>query len=226
MLVSICVSVFNREDTIRQCLDSILNQTYKEIEVLILDDCSTDNSWSILQEYYLKDSRIRLLKNDHNLGPARSAETLYNLSKGVFIGTVDSDDYIDLECIELCVKHIGAAGLIYTYCKHFGDNEALNTRAQYTYTKEALLNFFMVFHFRLFRKQYWDKIKYFETKRYCYDYELALRLSELCEFKLLPKILYYWRIHNNQLTQTKELSSRREEYYFIQERAKLRRNII
>lgn len=224
MLVTVCVSVFNREKTIEQCLNSIINQTYKNLEILVLDDCSTDSSLNILEEYYLKDNRIRVLKNDHNLGPAKSAERLYNEAKGFYLCTVDSDDYIDLECIELCVDNIKDAGLIYTYCRHFGDVESINTRAYYPYSKEALLNYFMVFHFRLFKKSEWNKIKKFEVKWYCYDYELVVKLSEVCEFKLLPEILYFWRKHVDQMTNSYNLIERRKEYRSIQESAKLRRN--
>ena len=197
VLVSVCVNVYNREKTIQQCLDSIINQTHKELEIIIIvDDGSTDNSIAIIEGNYSNDNRIRILKNSQNLGPARSAEQGYDAAKGTYLCTVDSDDYIELDCIERCLEEIGDAGLIYTYCRHFGDSDKADTRARYAYSKEDILKFFMVFHFRMFKRDLWDKVKYFSVKRFCYDYELVVKLSEITEFVLLPEYLYWWRRHS------------------------------
>ena len=223
-LVSVCVSVYNREATLRQCLDSIINQTYSNLEILIIDDASNDSSAQIINEYYLKDNRIKTLKNNHNLGPAVCSEILYNKAKGEYLCTVDSDDYITLDCIEDCLTHIGNYGLIYTYCKEFGTVNRLNKRALYPYSKDALLNYFMVFHFRLFKTELWHKVPSFTVKRWCYDYDLVLMLSEVTDFILLPKVKYFWRKHENQETTLFNLENRRREYKLAQDTAKLRRN--
>lgn len=92
--VSIVVPVYNTEKYLRQCMESILEQTLREIEVICVDDGSTDGSPGILKEFEEKDSRVRtFLKAKTSIGTARN----YGLSKAVgeFIGFVDSDDYID-----------------------------------------------------------------------------------------------------------------------------------
>ena len=98
--VSIIVPVYNVELYLRECLDSIINQTLKDIEIICVDDCSTDNSYIILDEYSKKDSRIKLLKHNVNkgLGPARN--TGINVAQGEYIGFIDSDDYISLDYFE------------------------------------------------------------------------------------------------------------------------------
>lgn len=226
VLVSVCVTVYNREETIQECLDSIINQTHKELEIIIVDDGSTDNSITIIEDNYSNDNRIRILKNSQNLGPVRSVEKAYDTATGKYLCTVDSDDYIELNCIERCLEEIGKSGLIYTYCRHFGDSNKADTRARYPYSKEDVLKFFMVFHFRMFKTELWHLVKYFSVRRFWYDYELVVKLSEVTDFILLPEYLYWWRRHPNQesIIENRELNF--EEYNIVQTEAKIRRGLL
>ncbi len=83
--VSVIVPVYNVEDYLIECLTSIINQTLKEIEIICIDDCGTDNSINILKEYAKKDDRIRIISHKENkgLGPARN--TGIKESKGEYI---------------------------------------------------------------------------------------------------------------------------------------------
>ncbi|MEI0594537.1 glycosyltransferase family 2 protein [Brachyspira pilosicoli] len=98
--ISVIVPVYNVEDYLKECLDSIINQTLKEIEILCIDDCGTDNSINILKEYAKKDDRIRIISHKENkgLGPARN--TGIKESKGEYISFIDSDDYISRDYLE------------------------------------------------------------------------------------------------------------------------------
>ncbi|WP_157159380.1 glycosyltransferase family 2 protein [Brachyspira pilosicoli] len=98
--VSIVVPVYNVENYLRECLESIINQTLKEIEIICIDDCSTDNSYSILEEYSKKDDRILLIKNPKNMGVSYSRNIGIKESKGEYIGFIDSDDYISKDYYE------------------------------------------------------------------------------------------------------------------------------
>ncbi len=91
-LVSIIIPVYNVEHYLSECLDSVLNQTYKSIEVILVDDGSTDNSVHICDEYSSKDSRVLVIhKNNEGVSSARNDGTL--ASSGEYITYVDSDDY-------------------------------------------------------------------------------------------------------------------------------------
>lgn len=92
--VSVIVPVYNVELYLRECLDSIINQTLMDIEILCIDDCGTDNSIDILKEYAKKDDRIKIISHKENkgLGPARN--TGIKESKGEYVYFIDSDDYI------------------------------------------------------------------------------------------------------------------------------------
>ena len=99
--ISIIIPVYNVEKYLRECLDSCVNQTLENIEIICVDDCSPDNSIEILREYQIKDSRIKILrhKTNKNLGAARN--TGLENATGEYVWFVDSDDYIDTKACQI-----------------------------------------------------------------------------------------------------------------------------
>ena len=93
-LISIIVPVCNTEKFVAKCLDSILNQTYKNIEIIAVNDGSTDGSVAILEEYCKKDPRIKIITHKKNRGLFRARISGMKVAKGDYFGFVDSDDYI------------------------------------------------------------------------------------------------------------------------------------
>ena len=104
-LVSIIVPVYNVENYLKACLDSILNQSYKRLEVILINDGSKDNSYEICKEYAKKDSRIILI-NSSNMGAAHARNCGIEISTGEYIAFIDSDDVVDERYIELLIKAI------------------------------------------------------------------------------------------------------------------------
>ena len=100
-LVSVIVPVYNVEKYLARCMDSIIAQTYKNLEILLIDDGSTDSSGKICDEYAEKDSRIRVIHQE-NQGLAEVSNIGLREAKGEWIQFVDSDDWIDAETIETC----------------------------------------------------------------------------------------------------------------------------
>ena len=98
--ISIIIPVYNSSQYIEECLTSIINQSMKNIEIICIDDCSTDHSFSILKKYEKLDSRIKIVKNEKNIGPAGSRNIGISMAKGHYIGFVDSDDYISSDYFE------------------------------------------------------------------------------------------------------------------------------
>ncbi|MDO8557235.1 MAG: glycosyltransferase family A protein [Candidatus Jorgensenbacteria bacterium] len=115
-LVSICATFFNAERYIYRFLESCLNQTYKNIEIVILDDASTDNSEKIIREYAGRDSRIKYYKNETNIRLAESLLKLFKLAKGDFSTMIGADDWLARDYVENGVrsflKHPESAGVI------------------------------------------------------------------------------------------------------------------
>lgn len=98
-LVSVIVPVYNVEKYLRQCLDSIVNQTLQEIEIILIDDGSTDSSGSICDEYAAMDNRIVLIHKE-NAGLGAAYNTGLEIAKGEYIGFVESDDWVELNMFE------------------------------------------------------------------------------------------------------------------------------
>lgn len=99
-LVSILIPVYNREKYIEEAIDSAINQTYKNIEVIIVDNCSTDNTWQILQTYQQGDERIQIFQNEKNLGPVYNWVECFKRAKGEFLKILWSDDWMSLDFLE------------------------------------------------------------------------------------------------------------------------------
>ena len=103
-LISVIIPVYNVEKYLKRCLDSLINQTLKDIEIICIDDCSTDNSLAILKEYADKDKRIKLIHLEANRGVAVARNEGLQIAKGEYIGFVDSDDFVDLDFYEKLYK--------------------------------------------------------------------------------------------------------------------------
>lgn len=114
--ISIIVSVYNTEKYIATCLDSLLHQTYSNLEIILIDDGSSDNSLNILKEYQKKDSRILLLINDSNQGLAYSRNLGVQKVHGNYLSFIDSDDYVDLDFYEKLMNSILANGSDIAVC--------------------------------------------------------------------------------------------------------------
>lgn len=114
-LISIITPVFNCENYIEATIDSILNQTYTNWELILVDDCSTDKSVAIIQVKYLQDSRIQLIQNTSNLGAAGSRNNGITASKGKYICFLDSDDFWKPTKLELQHAFQSANNLAFTY---------------------------------------------------------------------------------------------------------------
>lgn len=104
-LISIIIPVYNVKDYLDTCLNSVINQTYKELEIIIINDGSTDGSDLICDAYAKKDSRIKLI-HQSNAGPSASRNRGLQVATGEYINFVDSDDYIDSDTIEFLYERI------------------------------------------------------------------------------------------------------------------------
>ena len=121
--LSIIVPIYNVESYLRECLDSLVNQTFKDLEIIIVNDCSPDNSEAIILEYMSKDPRIKYIKHEKNLGLGGARNTGIQNATGEWISFVDSDDYIELNTyttmLALIDKHQANLGVFSVV--HFDD---------------------------------------------------------------------------------------------------------
>ena len=92
--ISVIIPVYNTEKYIKRCLESVVNQSFKNIEIVIVDDCSPDNSHSIIESYQKNDSRIKYIKHPHNKGLLWARITGIRNATGKYILHLDADDAI------------------------------------------------------------------------------------------------------------------------------------
>ena len=103
-LVSIIIPTFNTEKYIYKCIQSALNQSYTDFEIIVVDDCSTDNSLEVVSAF--NDPRIRVYRNEKNSGPSYSRNRAIQMAKGEFIAILDSDDWWDPKRLEIMMDFI------------------------------------------------------------------------------------------------------------------------
>lgn len=99
--ISIIVPVYNSEKYLKDCLDSCISQTLSDIEIICVDDCSTDNSLEILEEYKTKDSRVKVFYHETNKKQGAARNTGIKNAAGEYIWFIDSDDFIDKNACQL-----------------------------------------------------------------------------------------------------------------------------
>lgn len=102
--VSIVIPVYNRVNLIEKAVESAINQTYKNIEIIVGDNCSNDGTWEVLNKLKEKDPRIIIFRNDENIGPVKNWVECIRRSKGEFVKVLFSDDWIDNNYIEITMS--------------------------------------------------------------------------------------------------------------------------
>lgn len=117
-LVSIIMPMYNAEKFIRQSIESVLKQTYTNWELLIIDDCSTDQSKKIVFEFINECKKIKYLKHEENLGVAEARNTGINNSNGRFIAFLDTDDIWKSKKLEKQIKFMINNNYVFTYTSY------------------------------------------------------------------------------------------------------------
>lgn len=124
IFISIIIPVYNVSAYLRQCLESVINQSYSHLEIIVVNDGSTDNSLSICEEYALKDDRIRLI-NQENKGLSGARNTGIDAATGDYILFIDSDDWIHLDTCQLLIDNVEKTNtdvVLFSYIKEFSNN--------------------------------------------------------------------------------------------------------
>ena len=135
-IVSVIMPAFNAENTIIKSIKSILNQTYSNIELIIVNDFSNDNTLELITQ--IKDNRIKIINNDYNLGISGSLNIGIHASSGDYIARIDSDDIAYLNRIEIQVKFLSNSGVdvLGGQIKTFGN--LINPRYSYPESKDQI----------------------------------------------------------------------------------------
>ena len=207
-MISVVMPNYNGEKFIAQAIESILNQTYKDFEFIIIDDCSTDNSWNIIQEYARKDKRIRAYRNEKNLGVSGTLN--YGLSHvtGEFIARMDSDDISSKLRFEKQVKKLEEGfdvvgsdiKIINSSSKIIGSRVYRDDISNVIVIESPLAHPSVMFRASLIK----DLGVYSSSFKVSQDYDLWLRFySYGAKFHIIHEPLLRYRVHDTQVKSTK-----------------------
>lgn len=208
-LVSIIIPVYNTEEYLEECLDSLRNQTLKDIEIICIDDASNDNSSEILNYYVNMDDRIKLLKNKFNQGQSISRNRGLEIATGEYVTFLDSDDLMQRDAYEKLYKfaHDYNHDLVVFDAVRFNDEmiewkSVLHTKAGYdrVYTKTNVFehkNLIYDTSISKFIKNDFIKRNNFKFLENVLYEDLLFSMQVLCasvNLGVYPDVKYYWRV--------------------------------
>ena len=217
-LISIIVPIYNVENYLRQCLDSIMNQTYQNFECLLINDGSPDNSAEICREYVDKDASFRYFEKEN--GGVSSARNLgIEHSKGEYITFIDSDDWVDSDYLEVLhskIKEYNTDFVISSYKKFDMDEDCFYLHIwdqdyyERIWTSQELLtqlpnleNYdgsYTVSWGKLFKRSIFDEILFNEQRKFGEDFECSFKLYlSMTSCLYIHKALYNYRLHSESM---------------------------
>lgn len=209
-LISVLMPVFNAERYIEGSIESILQQTFHNFELIIVDDCSTDKSWEIIQKYARNDKRVKILKNKQNLGLSRTLNGGIHIARGKYIARMDADDWSYPDRLEKQYKfmeehsEIGiSGGSREVYDKHM---KKMISVYRYKLTdseirKDIFLRSPFCHPAIVCRADILKKAGgYSELLGKSEDYDFYFKMGLLCEFGNLPDVLIKYRRCNSSAT--------------------------
>ena len=198
--VSIYIPAYNAEEFIEEAIESGLNQTYTDLEIVVVNDGSTDATGEILDTMYSSEPRVRII-HQTNGGISSATNTAINACKGEYIMQLDSDDAVLPECVESLVSVLERNDVGFVY----GDSYLIDSQGELIgnayswsmYDRYKLLTGMMIHHPRMFRKRDFYRTPQFDTSlSNAVDYDFFLKLSEITDAYHLQTPLYLYRQHN------------------------------
>jgi glycosyltransferase involved in cell wall biosynthesis len=217
-MLSVIMSVYNAENYLDRSVTSILNQSYKNFDFLIIDDCSTDSSKNILSDYAKRDSRIKLYQAKKNRGITDSLNFLIEKSSRRFIARMDADDisaptrFEKQICFLLKNKNYSVVG---SFVNLIDNNEKIIKRIMYPTSsleikKKLNKRSCMPHPATMFNSYFLNKIGcYRPCLEPAEDYDLWTRLSTFSDLANIPEYLFFYRKNQNGISNTRAF----EQYY-------------
>lgn len=229
-LVSIIIPTFNRGYLIRRALKSCLNQSYANIEVVVVDDCSSDNTEEIVNS--LKDKRIRYFRNSKNMGGCFSRNKGIELSRGDYINFLDDDDELREDKIELQLKKFEESkvknlGVVVCDVEYFRtDLKCVKRNRARGYVYSSLLKSYYVYgiHSMLIRREVFEKVSYDDKLDSNQEYDLTIQIGRYFNFDYVPRVLALVYESSNQISFNfkKKISGTR--YFYCKYESEFKKN--
>lgn len=220
MKFSVLIAHYNNWNYFQECYQSILNQTYLDYEMIIVDDCSNDGSYEKLVELSKQDDKIKLFRNSANKKVGYTKRRCVEEASGDICGFVDPDDRIVANALEdVMDAYKNNADIISTYSKIKLIDEFSQQKGVFNLTKKIKNNHktffninFEVAHFFTFKKEIYDQTQGINPKLIISeDQDLYMKLYELGEFYFIDSFQYLYRIHDKGISQNKNKTIQQKE---------------
>ena len=203
--VSVIVTCFNKAPYLKDCLNSVLNSTYKNLEIVCFNDDSTDDSLKILKDYENKYEQVKVIDSKTNRGVIYARNYSIDVSSGEYILPLDADDMIAPTYIEKAVKVLeenDSIGVVYSKALNFNCKRYTPFKLD-PFNKVRMLFKNVVFHCALFRKSDFIKVGKYNENMYIGDEDYDLWLSFIehgFDFYRIDEGLFIYRTENNTRT--------------------------
>lgn len=202
--VSIVIPVYNSSKTLPKCLDSMIAQTYKDLEIICVNDCSKDNSLEIIKEYQLKDSRVKLINHKENMNAGGARNSGIRAATGTYICFVDNDDWMVPDAIDILInvsENCSIDIVAPDWCEWFSDDKYINhSNLLLNVTKEENCKHALLYGCRilgcLIRRSLFFKQNLFYPERTFWE-DNAIGCSLLYSannIKAVRRVLYYYYV--------------------------------
>ncbi len=229
--VSVIMPAYNSEKYIERAIDSILDQTHQDLELVIGDDCSVDSTWDIINEYAARDRRVKVFRNEQNAGPAATFRRGVEISTGPVIAAMDSDDISVPRRLERQLQALREhpdASVIGSYASHINESDVILSLSK---TGPPTIEEFharrnrgeatMVFGgTAMFKRVDYESVGGFDASlRAAADIEFCDRMSELGPVLAVPEPLLLYRIYSKSNVMMRFREGRRTHRYLDERHA-------
>ncbi|MHC1716407.1 MAG: glycosyltransferase family 2 protein [Candidatus Dojkabacteria bacterium] len=224
--ISIVMPVYNVEEYIKEAIESILNQTFNNWELIIIDDGSTDRTKKILKPYVKSDLRIRYIRKEKNVGITKNLNYAISLAKADLIARMDGDDISSVTRLDIqyeYMKENPKCVLAGTWAEMIDEKGVVLQQIKYPiqdwYLRaKMLLGDYFIHGSVIFRKEIiLNSGGYPLEYKFCEDYALWSKVMKYGKIANIPRILYKWRLHDITL-QTEKLKIQKDNTALIQEK--------
>jgi glycosyltransferase involved in cell wall biosynthesis len=201
VIVSVLITAFNRENYISEAIESVLASTFMDFELIIVDDCSIDNTVAIASNYVQKDPRVKLFVNEENLGDYPNRNKAASYATGKYIKYLDSDDFMYPHCLEVMVSAMekypnSAFGLSSVANVNYPYPVSISPRESYEQHFEGFGHFNRAPGSLIMKREIFMKEKGFLIPKYAGDTELLFRLAQKYDLVLFTRDLVWDRCHS------------------------------
>lgn len=214
--ISVIMPVYNVAAYLPKCLDSIINQTFNDLEIICINDCSTDNSLQILKEYEKKDKRIKVIANKENVGAALTRNVGIDMAKGEYIYFMDSDDWLETDYLAVMLQTIEQVNTDIILNLNiiqetpeiskpyeYAANVKISPQGEYWDKWRIITDSPCLLWARLYRREFLEKnhLRLSPMRTTCDDYIFQYTSNLYCEKTFLfYGSTYHYRVHNNSIT--------------------------